>query len=157
MQWVVNLTGFDYGPYLIQLLLFGACVFVVRHYLPLWVAEQIKSQAQKDHTKFSEALRWELKSREQAVKVAEYLALVNTLSDCSSAKEYRKANQLSWELAMWLPEDIYRKMVEGVVNRNANSNELTTVIQVRKLLLGDNSGNLTSGNVAIHGPSIGNQ
>lgn len=42
---------------------------------------------------------------------------------------------------MWLPEDIYKKMVQGVINRNADSNELATVIQVRKLLLGDSSGN----------------
>jgi hypothetical protein len=120
----------------------------VRHYLPLWVAEQIRLHAQKDHTQFSEALKWELKSREQAVKVAEYLALANTLKNCSSEAEYRKANQLSWELAMWLPEDIYKKMVQGVVNRNEDSNELATVIQVRKLLLGDGSGNLTADNVA---------
>lgn len=58
---------------------------------------------------------------------------------------------------MWLPEDIYKKMVQGVINRNADSNELATVIQVRKLLLGGSSGNLTSEDVAAHGPSIGRQ
>lgn len=154
---IIDLAGLNYGPYLVQILIFGSFVYVVRHYLPLWVAEQIKLQTQKDHTQFSEALKWGLKGREQAVKVAEYLALANTLKNCSSEEEYRKANQLSWELAMWLPEDIYKKMVQGVVNRNEDSNELATVIQVRKLLLGDGSGNLTADNVAVHGPSIGKE
>lgn len=157
MQWIIDLTKLNYGPYFIQIFLFGVFTYVARHYFPLWVAEQIKLQTQKDHTQFSEALKWELKGREQAVKVAEYLALANTLKNSSSEEEYRKANQLSWELAMWLPKDIYKKMVQGVINRNADSNELATVIQVRKLLLGDSSGNLTAEDVAAHGPSIGRQ
>lgn len=151
------MAKFNYGPYFVQFLLFVVFAYIARHYFPLWVAEQMKLQTQKDHTKFSEALKWELKGREQAVKVAEYLALANTLKSCSSEEEYRKANQLSWELAMWLPEDIYKKMVQGVVNRNLDSNELVTVVQVRKLLLGDDSGNLTVDDVAVHGPSIGGQ
>ncbi|MDE1892688.1 MAG: hypothetical protein KGI13_09395 [Betaproteobacteria bacterium] len=157
MQWIIDLAKFNYGPYFAQFLLFVVFAYIARHYFPLWVAEQMKLQTQKDHTKFSEALKWELKGREQAVKVAEYLALANTLKSCSSEEEYRKANQLSWELAMWLPEDIYKKMVQGVVNRNLDSNELVTVVQVRKLLLGDDSGNLTVDDVAVHGPSIGGQ
>ncbi len=157
MQWIIDLAKFNYGPYFVQFLLFVVFAYIARHYFPLWVAEQMKLQTQKDHTKFSEALKWELKGREQAVKVAEYLALANTLKSCSSEEEYRKANQLSWELAMWLPEDIYKKMVQGVVNRNLDSNELVTVVQVRKLLLGDDSGNLTVDDVAVHGPSIGGQ
>ncbi len=157
MQWIVDLAQLNYGPYFFQILLLGVFAYGARHYFPLWVAEQIKLQTQKDHTQFSEALKWELKSREQAVKVAEYLALANTLKSSSPEEEYRKANQLSWELAMWLPEDIYKKMVQGVVNRDVDSNELATVIQVRKLLLGDDSGNLTADDVAAHGPSIGGQ
>ena len=155
MQWIDDLAKLNYGPYFVQILLFGVFAYVARHYVPLWVAEQIKLQTQKDHTQFSEALKWELKGRERAVKVAEYLALANTLKGCSSEEEYRKANQLSWGLAMWLPADIYKKMVQGVVHRNADSNELTTVIQVRKLLLGEISGNLTADDVAAHLPSIG--
>lgn len=58
---------------------------------------------------------------------------------------------------MRFPEDIYKKMVQGVVNRNVDSNQLATVIQVRKMLLGYDSGNLTADDVASYGPSISGQ
>jgi len=69
-----------------------------------------------------------LKGGKHLLKVVEYLALLNTLKSCSSEQEYRKANQFSRELAMRFPEDIYKKMVQGVVNRNVDSNQLATVI-----------------------------
>lgn len=134
----------------------GIILFAVLQYLAsLWISERLKTSLQKEHSQFLEYLKWDLKVREQAVRVAEYLALARNLKEDSPDTDYRKANQLSWELAMWLPEDIYKEMVTSIVSPNEKTNELSTVVSVRKLLLQKEAGNLTTENIAHHAPGIG--
>lgn len=121
----------------------------------LWISERLKTSLQKEHSAFLEELRWDLKAREQAVHVAEYLALGRSLRDDSPAAEFRCANQMSWELAMWLPEDVYREMTLALVNPAPTRNELTTVLSVRRLLLGEKAGSLCADDIAHHAPGIG--
>ena len=89
------------------------------------------------------------------MRFAEYLALARNLKEDSPDTDYRKANQLSWELAMWLPEDIYKEMASSIATPNEKTNELSTVVSVRKLLLQKEAGNLTPDNIAHHAPGIG--
>lgn len=123
--------------------------------LSLWISERFKASLQKEHSNFLENLKWEMKAREQAARVAEYLALVRCLKEDSPDTDYIKANQFSWELAMWLPEEIYKKMTHAIVNPSKANNELTTVLAVRSLLLQKKAGNLIAENIAHHAPSIG--
>ncbi|HDM8059293.1 hypothetical protein [Vibrio harveyi] len=120
-----------------------------------WLLERLKTSLQKEHSKFLEELQWETKVREQAEKVAEYLALARQLNEKSTKEEFVKANQLSWQLAMWLPEDVYKETVSAIANPNVDTNELSAVIRVRSLLLKDKAGNLTQDSVAHHAPGIG--
>ena len=134
----------------------GVVLFGTLQYLAsLWISERLKTSLQKEHSTFLENLKWELKVREQAVRVAEYLALARSLKEASPDLDYRKANQMSWELAMWLPEEIYKQMVGAIATPNEQTNELTTVISVRALLLNEKAGSLTSENIAHHAPGIG--
>ncbi len=135
---------------------FGVAIFGARQYLAsVWISERLKAALQKEHSTFLEHLKWELKVREQAVRVAEYLALARNLKEDSPDSDYPKANQLSWELAMWLPEEIDKAMVNAIVKPSRDTNELTTVVSVRSLLLKEKAGKLTPDNIAHHGPSIG--
>ncbi|CAG0988550.1 hypothetical protein FLAV_02173 [Flavobacteriales bacterium] len=120
-----------------------------------WIVERIKLALQKEHTQFNTDLQWEVKVRERAERVAEYISLARSLRENSTEEEYRKANRLSWELAMWLPADIYSQMVLAIANPNQANNELTVVIAVRKLLLKEKAGNLTENQIAHHAPGIG--
>ena len=120
-----------------------------------WLLARLKTSLQKEHSKFLLELQWESKAREQAEKVAEYLALARQLNEESSAEDYVKANQLSWELAMWLPEDIYNETVQAIANPNKDRNELSAVIAVRSILLKEKAGNLNQDSVAHHAPGIG--
>lgn len=115
-----------------------------------WLIERLKASLQKEHARFLDALQWERKTRERAEKVAEYLALARTINPDSSDADFRKAEQLAWELAMWLPEDIYRAMSAALRNRTDKVNELSVVIAVRKLLLNDQAGSLTQDDVLHH-------
>ena len=87
--------------------------------------------------------------------VAEYLALARRLSETSPESEYRRANQLAWELAMWLPEELYKEMVTAIARPGQDVNELTVAIGVRQFVLGEDAGKLGPQNVASHAPGIG--
>ena len=96
----------------------------------------------------------ELKARERAERVAEYMALARDLKETSSEAEYRKANQLSWELAMWLPTDVYRSLGKALSKPDKEYNPLSVVISVRQVLLGNTSGDLTQDDIIHHAPGI---
>lgn len=136
---------------------------IIKYVVTNYFKESLKTEFQKEHSQFLEVLKWDSKVREQAVKVAEYLALARQLrvnADNGEYKnpnhpDYKRANQLSWELAIWLPENVYKEMVNAVHSPNTNVNEITTIISVRKLLLGDQAGSLLPENILSHGYQIG--
>jgi hypothetical protein len=144
--YTVGLSEFSLGVLLLAVLQFLTS---------LWISERLKFSLQKEHSAFLENLKWDLKIREQAIRVAEYLALARSLKVDSTESEYRKANQMSWELAMWLPEEVYKEMVNAIAKPNKDANELTTVISVRSLLLQDKAGGLKADDIAHHAPGIG--
>jgi hypothetical protein len=117
--------------------------------------ERLKLELQKEHSKFLDELQWNRKVQEQAARVAEYLALARGLKESSPESDYERANRLSWELAMWLPDETYKQMTTAIARPNQDVNELSVAISVRKLLLGGKAGNLGPDDVAHHAPGIG--
>lgn len=122
--------------------------------------EQFKLALQKDHSEFYEKLQWNTRVREQAARVAEYLALRYRLEKDSEESvpltDYQRINQLVWELTMWLPEDIFKEMIEAIGGTTQDVNMFDVLLSVRKLLLGDEAGNLTPEKHAVlHWPGIG--
>jgi len=59
--------------------------------------ESVKASFQKENTVFLEKLRWELKAREQAERVAEYLTIARELKESDTREEYRRVNRLNWD------------------------------------------------------------
>jgi len=136
---------------IIQLGTFEISVFVIlmsalQFLISLLISERLKA-----------SIQWEIKIREQAAKVAEYMALARNLKETSSENDYRKANMLSWELGMWLPTDIYKTLGIAMRNPDETNNPLSIVVDVRKLLLGHKAGLLTKEEIIHHAPGIGNK
>jgi hypothetical protein len=128
---------------------------IIQFLASFWISERLKVELQKENAVFIEKLRWELKVREQAERVAEYMAIARDLKESSSADDYRRTNQLAWELAMWLPENVYRIMGQAIAKPDENNNPLSVVVEVRKALLGESAGNLTQNDIIHHAPGIG--
>lgn len=59
---------------------------------------------------------------------------------------------MAWELALWLPEDIYRKVAKAVARNDEENNILSSIIEVRKVLLAE-PGSLTAGELFFHAPN----
>jgi hypothetical protein len=122
----------------------GVVLFAALQYLAsLWISARLKIALQKEHAQFLESLKWDLKVREQSTKIAEYMALTRDLCATSSIEDYRKANHLSWELALWLPADIYRSVSKAMADPSQDTNIMSVIIDVRKLLLDEKAGDLT--------------
>ncbi|MEF8711128.1 MAG: hypothetical protein V5B38_20715 [Candidatus Accumulibacter propinquus] len=132
-----------------------ALLAVLQFLVSLWLSERFKAQLQRETGVFLESIRWELRVREQAAKVAEYMALARDLREDSSVDEYRRANQLGWELSLWLPADIYRLMGRALASPNERENPLSVLVEVRRLLLNGRLGELTIEEMLSHAPGIG--
>lgn len=107
------------------------------------------------YDKIIEDYKFDFKVREQATKVAEYMAIARNLKGSSPKEDYRKANQLAWELAMWLPTEVYKKLGQALSKPNEQYNPLSVAIEVRKVLLKNKAGDLSQNDVIQHGPGIG--
>lgn len=121
----------------------------------LWVSERFKASLKVENDKFLSDLKWKSKVKESAERVAEYLAMARSLEYDDSKEAYNKANQLSWELAMWLPEDIYRKVGKAITGPNQKINPQSVVVDVRNYLLEGSAGGLTQDDIVSHAPGAG--
>jgi hypothetical protein len=114
----------------------------------LWGEASIKSRFDK----LAEDYKFELRAHEQGAKVAEYLSL-SPLKDEDPEEKYQRANQLAWELFLWLPDETYRKLGRGL---KGNPKEISdAMVEVRKQLLGDRAGSLGPDDIIVHGRGIG--
>jgi hypothetical protein len=109
-----------------------------------WMKARLLKSIEHEYQKKLEEYRYDLKVREQAARVAEYLSLRN-----SDKNDVYLMNKLSWELALWLPAEVYQKLAHVIVNAPDAQKYKELLIDVRKLLLKDNSDKLTWDNI-IH-------
>lgn len=108
--------------------------------------------------RFDKALedyRLELKIREQAVSIATYAAIAHDLKADDSRETYQKANELSWQLFLLLPEDIYKKLGNGLIHVHDREQLVHALTDVRRMLLGEKAGSLGPDNIIVHAPNIG--
>ncbi|MCP4968937.1 MAG: hypothetical protein GY926_27380 [bacterium] len=89
----------------------------------------------------------------------EFLSTARRLDGKERPEEFAAVEALGWEMAMWLPDDIYRAAVKSLIPGDAEpppadwegNDPRMAVIAVRKILLGeDGSGSLGWWEVAMH-------
>ena len=129
-------------------------IVVVQFLATGWVKTRLEASIKLENDRVVEEYKYEIRAKEQAAKIAEYFAYYFRLKAESSESDYRTANKLAWELALWLPQELYLQVREAVVNPDNNSNILSTIVAARKLLL-KNPGSLTSEDIFFHAPNAG--
>ena len=65
-------------------------------------------------------------------KLAEYLAIAPNLNAADSPETYARANQLAYELAVWLPADLYLHMVTAIAEPGPDRNPRTVILAARE-------------------------
>lgn len=97
-----------------------------------------------------EDYRWRQNSREQSVKIAEYMSLRFSMSDSSSDEYFNRANQLAWELFLWLPADVWRELMKA---QKPGGNYTDALIRAREYLLQEEKSSLGPDDMVRHGRS----
>ncbi len=87
-------------------------------------------------------------------KVARYLVIAGTLDKNATPDDYDLANELSLELAMVLPSEIYRAMVEAAAHPDGKVNPATVAVMMRKELLSAADADLQVEHVVLHTPGV---
>jgi len=101
-----------------------------------------------------EEFRYGVRVREQAARIAEYLALHMLIEETDSKEDYARINKLGWELALYLPSEIYKHLRDAAINRTPDRNSLTALVAVREYLLRGEGGELTPDDISFHYPGI---
>ena len=135
-----------------ELTLVTLSLAIIQSVLFVWLKSRLEASIKSEKDRLLEDYRYEMKVKEQAAKVAEYFSYYFRLTPTSSEADYRRANQLNWELALWLPEEVYRNVARGVARNDADHNILSSLIAVRKVLLVA-PGNLTADDLVFHAPN----
>ncbi len=91
----------------------------------------------------------------QAEKIGEYLSLARTLKEDDSKETYRRVSALSYELALWMPDHLYKAIGQAVAHPNVKCNISTVIIDIRKWLFEFASGVLEPRDIIFHAPGIG--
>jgi hypothetical protein len=131
-----------------------AAVLTVLYGFVAWFGAQLFGAKIKSHfDKAIEDYKFELRAHEQAAKIAEYASIAVRLDKNDPSEKYQRANQLSWELFLWLPPDTYRKLGHGLTGDVKELAEALTA--VRAQLLKDRAGDLGPEDIIVHDPDIG--
>ena len=81
--------------------LFG--IVVIQFLAAMWIKARLESSIKLENDRLAEEYKYEIRAKEQAAKIAEYFSYYFRLKADSSESDYRTANKLAWELALWLP------------------------------------------------------
>jgi hypothetical protein len=127
---------------------------IIQFVIAIWIKSTLEKSIATKYERILEDYRYNLKVRERAEKIAEYLSLYY-----EDSHNFQKLNQLSWELSLWLPADIYANLSRALLNigpeMDINKKTILDIlIDIRRLLLKD-PGNLTGANIIVHAKDVG--
>ncbi|HAT73632.1 MAG: hypothetical protein US30_C0009G0027 [Candidatus Moranbacteria bacterium GW2011_GWF2_36_839] len=121
----------------------------------LWIKSRLENSIKHEYDKLAEEYKYEIRVREQSSKIAQYLSIVeaNRLSP-SDDFDFKKANELAWELLLWLPEELYLKLKQALDPKNnaEENNTFKVLLEIRKHLRNENT-KITDADVFWHYPN----
>ncbi len=127
---------------------------IVQFISTIWIKSSIENSISAKYDKVLEDYKYDMRVKEKAEKVAEYLSLY-----IQDSNDFQKLTQLSFELALWLPDDTYKILKRALFNMGPDmdmkqATVLDVLIEVRKSIL-KNPGALTKDDIIIHKKDIG--
>jgi hypothetical protein len=103
---------------------------VVQILVSLWFKTRLESSIKHSYDKLLKQYESQVKIREQAARVAEFLALA-----FSPTIEPMRFNQLAWELSLWLPAPLVCDISRCLAGEKDAKTPKEILIEVRRILL----------------------
>lgn len=123
-----------------------ALVTVLVGLISMWVKSRLEESIKHVYAEKLEDYKRELNRREQAARVAELLALVKT--GTGTNEDIIKANQLSWEMSLWLPTSTAKRLGRVLAKASGAPAYTELLIEIRCILLGLAHADLTDEDIA---------
>jgi hypothetical protein len=114
----------------------------------------IKGRIIKKIEEFKKALEWETRKREQVAQIAELVSLwikKKYFPACDDNQVRFDAQKKYWELALWLPAPVLKKLNEAFTKSNAGDYK-EAMILARKIIVGEKDD--VRAEELVHWPSI---
>lgn len=103
---------------------------VVQFLISILIKNRLEKSIGLHYSKQLEEYKYQMEARKEAAKVAEYLSSLFQNPDAKSPE----LNKTAWELALWLPSEVYRKMAVTVVENRDLRSFKELLIEVRQVL-----------------------
>jgi hypothetical protein len=107
--------------------------------IAVWLKSTITASIKHEYDKKLAEFQYELRIREQAVKIAEFFSEWS-----KNNADINKLNNMSMELSLWLPADIYKDLAKCLTYAPGAPLAKDILIAVRKHLLKNSAGDLTA-------------
>jgi hypothetical protein len=115
-----------------------AILFVILQFLSsAWIKARLENSIKHEYDKILEEYRLNLRIKERAAKIAEYLSItMGERMDPTEKVDRVRANQLAWELVLWLPDDLYLELKDSLKPEidDKKTNVFKVLIKIREFL-----------------------
>lgn len=109
-------------------------VFVVNFLLKYWIKARLEQSIKHEYDKKLEELRFEIKKREQSSLIAELFS--SWLIIKQDELRNRQLNKLSFEMSLWLPDDIAFEINKRLKNLGGAKRAEELIVECRKIIQG---------------------
>lgn len=94
-----------------------------------WFKYRLQNSIKHEYDRKLEEMKFDLRKREQAARVAKLLAM--SFDPTTKSREF---NELAWELSLWLPGDLVWEITKCLCGESTAKNPKEILIEIRKVL-----------------------
>lgn len=128
---------------------------VIQFLVTIWLKSRLEKSIEHEYEKQLEEYRFAILKREQAARVAELFAFWLSCDDDVlrefSKKEMRdhseKLNRLTWELAIWIPDEKIVKDIMDKLSHGSKKDIKEIILSIREQIQKENSKELKWTNI----------
>ena len=111
-------------------------VFVVNILIKYWIKARLEQSIKHEYDKKLEEFKFEMRKREQSALVADLFSKWIHIKDEANNPNARELNRLSFEMSLWLPDDVAIEINKRLKNLQSAKPAMDLLIECRKVIQG---------------------
>jgi hypothetical protein len=153
MQTIIQLTS---GQISLSIFILIISFGIIQFLSTLWIKARLEKSIQHEYDKKIEDYRFSIIQREQAAKIATFLARWGKYSGRESkilnVKElhdyHEDITRMSYELSLWITdEELLKKIRDRLLNKKQSVSVQQLIIDIRELILGKKNKSLSANDI----------
>jgi len=112
-------------------------IFVVNILLKYWMKARLEQSIKHEYNKKLEEFKFEMRKREQSAVIANLFSKWLIIKQKSDEDRFRELNRLSFEMSLWLPDEIAVEINKKLKNLGSAKSIQELLIDCRQIIQGD--------------------